>query len=171
MTDDHKAALGREQRAINRIYGAMVAMLIFSCVPLAAFQIVALVLLLYAVPGAYVLRSRSAKDSMAWNHMEYLIRTFWISSLICVIGLVCYIVYVLGSLSSAEIDATLNSLLQSLTDAAMTGQIALSDAVKRQGIAALITLAPSFIYFIYRVGAGLARAVRGHRIGNVKAWF
>ena len=171
MTEDHKTVIEREQRHVNRIYGAMVAMLIFSCVPQTVFQAVALILMLYAVPGAYVLRRRFPRDSMVWNHMEYLILTFWISSLICVVGLAGYVAYVLTTLSAAEIEATLESLMQSFADAATTGQVTLSDAVRRQGFAALAALAPSFVYFIYRIAVGLARAVKGHRIGNVKAWF
>lgn len=171
MADDHKTAIEREQRQINRVYGAMVAMLIFSCVPTEIFQVVALVLLLYAVPSAYRLRARSAGDSMAWNHMEYLIRTFWISSLICLIGLAGYVLYVLATLDAAAIDGMFNSLMTSLNDSMTTGRFVMSDGLRRQGIAALIALAPSFVYFIYRIAAGLSRAVKGHRIGDVKTWF
>lgn len=153
----------KEQKQVNRIYAALAAMIIFSCLPLAVLQVVAILLLFYVMGSAYILRSKYGEDSLVHNHMTYLIRTFWISSLFFAIGFVAAGFYLSGKLDLAAIEEMSNTML--------TGQFVVTENMKLLAVVSLVSMGPSMIYFIYRVAKGLSRALRGHRMGNVKEWF
>lgn len=153
----------KEQKQVNRVYAAMVAMIIFSCVPMAVLQVVAILLLFYVMFSAYSLRRKYGEESLVHNHMTYLIRTFWISSLFFAIGFIAAGFYLSGKLDLAAIEEMSNTM--------MTGQFVVTDNVKLLAVVSLVSMGPSMIYFIYRAAKGLSRALRGHRMGNVKEWF
>jgi uncharacterized membrane protein len=165
--ESHKTGFEKEEKQINKVYAAMAGMLIFSCVPFVLLQILAFILLLYGMMKAYRLRARSAEDSMTHNHMEFLIRTFWISSLFFLIGFAGAVVYLMKKL---DLNAV-NNILNSMENGMMTGQFVLTPDIKTLAIVSVAAIGPSIVYFIYRIAKGFARSLQGYRIGNVKAWF
>ncbi len=163
MEDGHGAALEKEQKQVNRIYAALSAMIIFSCLPVIVLQVVGILLMFYVLIGAYALRARCPEDSFANNHMTWLIRSFWISSLFFGIGFAAAVVYLSQNLDLGSVTA--------LEDAVMSGQFVMTDGIKKLALVSLATMGPSLVYFVYRSAKGLSRALKGHRMGNVKEWF
>ncbi len=172
---NHKVLIEKEQKQVTRIYAALVAMLIFSCVPNMVLGVLAILLMFYAIIGAYVLRAGTAEDSVVRNHMTYLIRTFWISSLIFVLGAAAAVPWLWRHLDFRALDALANDLgtdpekMQALDPHVFMTATGLTVPDLLTGSA--IMFGPCMIYFIYRVARGLSRALKGYRMNDVKAWF
>jgi uncharacterized membrane protein len=164
MENSHETEIVREQKLVNRVYAAAVAMVIFSCIPSLPLQVAAFFLLLYVMSASYSLRAKYPQESLVWNHMVFLIRTFWISTLFFAIGFAVAAAYLSQRLA-------FNALSTMSENFVTTGQISWNDQLRQMTVVSLVTMGPSIIYFIYRVAKGLHRALKGHRIGNIKAWF
>lgn len=166
MSDPHSlppAPTEKDQKIVNRIYAALTAALIFMCVPNQIFAVVSSVLMLYAIFAAYATRRSASPDSLSANHMTYLIRSFWASSLLFLIGFVAAGFY-LGPRIAPDAWTELAAMAEA-------GQLTMTDDLRLISTVSLIALGPSLIYFIYRIASGLSRAARGHRIGNPLSWF
>ncbi len=143
-----------EQKNVTRIYGALVAGTFLSVLPSIMLALVGTGLLLGVLIAAYVIRARAKDpDSLSGNHMTYLIRTFWVSGLILGIGMAAAGIYL-----SRDMGAETYEMLR-------TGNF---QPILTVTIAYVV---PGMAYYIYRVGKGLARAVRGYRIANPKSWL
>jgi uncharacterized membrane protein len=107
--------------------------------------------------------------------MTFLIRTFWISSLIFLVSVIPVIVWVwpkvdLNGLAALANDAGGDySTLQAMGPERLMEAAGLTASVYK--ISSLILIGPSMLYFIYRVAKGLARAMKGYRLNDVKSWF
>ncbi len=163
MEQDPKPALEKEQKQVNRIYAALSAMIIFSCLPVAILQVIGIFLLFYVMIGAYVLRARYPEESLVHNHMTWLIRSFWISGLFFAAGFAACVFYLSQKVTADSLAA--------FESAAMTGTVPMTGDLRMIIAASLVTMGPSMIYFVYRAAKGLSRALKGHRMGNVKEWF
>jgi uncharacterized membrane protein len=171
----HKARIEKEQKQVTRVYAAMVAMLIFSCISNPVLQVVAILLLFYVMFSAYSLRAGTPEDSMVRNHMTFLIRTFWISSLVflvCAVPLGIWLwpkVDLNGLMALAQQAGNDPAALQSMGAGQIMAAAGISPGIYR--LCNLILIAPCMLYFIYRVAKGLARAMKGYRLNDVKSWF
>lgn len=167
--------MDKEQKTIVQYYGAFAASVLSNFIPLAIVQIFGLCLLLAILIGAYVYKARSKLDSLAYNHMTYLIGTIWISSFFLVIGLAVatYWVYAQGNHALIQqVVAGMNSGAM-YTPADLQNVLSgyIKDNFKLLITATLSTIGPCVIYIVYRTTHGLARASKGYRIAKPAAWF
>lgn len=163
------------QKTILRLYAALAAAVVLQCLPVPVLQIVGVVLMLGALGRVYGLRRKSDPESLAYNHMTYLIRTVWISALFLLIGFAGASVWFYQVADHAEIHAAVDSILGgAIVDEAQIVNVleAYKDANFRLLVlASVFAAAPAILYFIFRVVKGLSRASRGYRIASPKAWL
>lgn len=152
-----------ETRDVTQIYGALAAAIILSCVPMVMTQSLALILFLAAIITAYVLRVRTETGSLTDNHMTYLIRTFWIFSLLFLIGMAVAAWYL-----TTELDLY---RLQGILEVLISDQPTMTADIWLLTYTTLLTLGPGFVYFIYRLARGITRAIKGYRMPNPKSWL
>ena len=164
----HATELEIEQKHVNRIYAAFAAMVIFLCVPSAVFSVIGILLLFYVMGNAYGLRKKYGEDSLVNNHMTYLIRSFWISSLFCLIGMIAAGIYIMETFDMNEFAA---SMTEAVAETMNTGQMVINGDMKKLIMVSIVTLGPSVVYLVYRVAKGVSRASKGYRIADVKGWF
>lgn len=115
----------------------------------------------------YVLRHKADKESYTHSHMAFLIKTFWISSLVLLIGMV--IAGLLGD----------HSIIHSAIDGAKRGIILSEKEIyafmmqygRANALLFTLTLTPSIIYFVARLVKGFMQAKKGNLIDNPKSWL
>ncbi len=167
--------MDKEQKNITQFYGAFAAAIVCNFIPLAAAQLFGLCLLLAVLIGAYVYKARSKLDSLAYNHMTYLIGTIWISSLLLVIGLAVATYWVYAQGDHAQIQNVVNGMNSGVAfspgelESVLRGYI--QHNFKLLLTATLSTIGPCVIYIVYRTACGLSRASKGYRINKPAAWF
>ena len=167
--------MDKEQKNIVQYYGAFAAAIICNFVPVPIVTLFGLCLLLAILIGAYVFKARSKIDSLAYNHMTYLIGTIWISSLFLVIGMAVasYWVFSKG-------DHTLIMNLMDNMNAGVMVSPGEMQAIMQNYIhanlrllvtASLVTMGPAVVYIIYRTAYGATRATKGYRLARPAGWF
>lgn len=164
------------QRAfINILYIMLTAVTVFACTPSIPMQIASFCLALLFLTCAYVYRASDRHDGLVYNHMTYMIGTFWASSAILAVSslIAGFFVYTGGDNSALE-DAV--QTLQSGNLDVNTFVKSAMDSYKKDNetlliISSFITLAPTVLYFVYRVANGYSRAMKGYRIANPKSWL
>ena len=165
----------KERNHIVGFYILFAAGIIMDFIPIIIIEQMGLCVALVAIVAAYIYRWRADNDSLTYNHMSFLITTFWASSVILLVGIVLAIavIYKAGNhtLIADLVDAHRNGEI--LTEQRM--QITFTDYVRVNWklllAVSIPTLGPGVIYLIYRVGQGMHRAVHGHRIARPKAWL
>ncbi len=164
-------------KLITNIYAVLAVSLIISFLPVAAAAAVAMAMFLGVWIAAYVIRGRAEPNSLTVDHMTFIIRTIWIAGLFALIGMTVATIYLLGVYDPA---ALFNCTGAVSADADMAAIEAAVKPCMDEFIAAnmpyfltgtAIAAGPVVIYLAYRLTKGLSRALKGHRIGDVKAWF
>lgn len=165
----------REQKTITHVYAALTVSLLLSFIPTAGAALCAMLLFTGAWVAAYVVRSRTAHDSLAANHMTFIVRTIWIASGLAFLTMSAALAYILSiydpspmlacagniPMDPAAIEAAVKPCIGPFITANM-------DYFVRGGI---VGIAPPALYFTYRLSKGLSRALKLHRIGNARSWF
>jgi uncharacterized membrane protein len=158
----------KEQNIISSIYAVLFVVAAASFVPYMGIQSVASFMFLAVLIALYVYKARAEEDSLMHNHMVFLIRTIWISSLVFVLGLVAF--YFLGDhfvpTQLAE-NISAGQTIPTEEDMRILTQQYLQDNL---GILT-VCFAPGIIYFVYRLSVGAARAIKGYRILNPRSWI
>ena len=165
----------KEQKNVQNIYAAFAAALIFQFIPLVTIQVFGFFLFIGVLVAAYMLRGKSETESLAYNHAHFIIRTIWIWSLFLMVGMVIAVPW----FSQVADHSIIQSFLDQVSGGMMPSHEMMNDVMKRYMLANLadllfiagVALGPSMVYIIYRFAKGLTRALKGHRIGNVKNWF
>lgn len=172
-----------DQKKIIQLYSAFGAGLILTLIPSAIVALVALLLIMGVLIAAYVMRGKD-KDTLMHNHMTYVIRTIWLGGSFAAITLAVAGVYMFYTLDNAPLDPCFQSFLgvdpqaaagMGMQDLEAVFQPCL-DAYYKVNFAALvfsalIGIAPILLYFGFRFGNGLNRALKGYRIARPEAWF
>lgn len=177
MTD-----INKEQKTVSNIYAMFSATLVLGIVPQMSFAFLAMIMFTIATLAAYTARRRAEPDSLTANHMTYLIRTLWITSLFGLVTMAVAIAYMLANYDASPLMDCVNNVASSIgsgTQDVSTLQNHVApcmDDFTAQNKTVLITATfigggPLVIYFGYRLAKGLSRAVKGHRIGDVQNWF
>ncbi len=172
----------KEQNTINNIYAMLCVSLILGFLPLMTAAFLALFMFTAAMIAAYVVRRRAEEHSLAENHMTYIIRTIWIASLFGLVSTALASMYLLPNYDSTSLmacmDQVVNSMGGGVTDPSQLKdhmQPCMDQFMAENKVvfikATIIAAAPIVIYMGYRMAKGLSRAVKGHRIGDVKSWF
>lgn len=181
MNESNGDRLAQEDKIIMRTYAALAASLLLTFVPSATFAAIAMFLFCGVMIAAYILRGKAEKNSLIENHMTYIIRTIWIGSFFAGIFIGIGSVYLISvmdvssmmscgqEMMDAGAAAMSNSELMEIMEPCM--KVFLKD---NWGAILMVTLfcgGPVIVYFVYRLAGGMNRALKGHRIGNVKSWF
>lgn len=155
----------REQKSVQRLYGALCAAVILQFVPLVVSQIIGTVFLSVVLIWAYVARRGAETESLRHNHATYIIRTIWLWSLLFAIGLVAFAIWFV-SFMWAPLE---NVMLGGETDTQALMQSLVNENMRQFSVMGMATLGPSILYIAYRIGKGLTRALKGYRLANPKA--
>lgn len=172
-----------EQKTLNMVYGALAAVTVLTLVPVMSVAVIALLLFIVVFIALYVVKAKAKADGVVENHMIYLIRTIWISSLWAVVTITLASLYLLPNYDPAALESCTNTVLDMAVASSTPDTAAMSAAMQpcmetfmeeNKGvflIASLIGAGPLLLYFVYRLFKGGSRAVKGYRLANPKAWF
>ncbi|MCB9989838.1 MAG: hypothetical protein H6867_00480 [Rhodospirillales bacterium] len=166
-----------EQKTVTNIYAMLTVSLLMSFVPMVSAAVLATIMFLGVMLYAYHVRSKAEPTSLATNHMSFIIRSIWIASFFALFTMSAACVYILSVYDPSAVQACADRMMS------MSSEAAMMDAMKPcmdefmsanmayfiNGI--VIGAGPIVIYFVYRLAKGLSRALKGHRIGDVKNWF
>lgn len=149
-----------------QIYGGFILAIILNFVPLVSAQMIGALLLFILVIATYIKRKRTKSDFIK-NHMSFMIKGFWVSSLMLLIGILA--AYILGDHS------VINGIMASVED----GQIiteplmeaALMQYTRDNYLVFALCLTPPFIYLVARAWRGIMRAKQSAQFENPKAWL
>jgi uncharacterized membrane protein len=163
-----------QYRTILNVYTILWLSLIIAFVPTIAAAGVSALLFLAGMIAAYVVRARAEKTSLTADHMTYLIRTIWIGSLLMLLTIAAALFYLMAHVDFMPVQQCMAQMVNM-----DTGAVTLDPAIAQRCTedllrgsrpilitAAVIAAAPPALYFIYRFGKGLSRAVKGYRIGT-----
>ncbi len=169
----------KEQKTITNIYALFTVSLCMTFLPMMTAAVLAFLMFTGTWIAAYVLRKKHGEDSLISNHMTYIIRTMWITALFGSITTTIACVYILGVYDPSAINACAQSILgtggqdmaamEAAVQPCMDEFLATNMAVFMKGT--MIAGAPLVIYLGFRLTKGVTRAVKGHRLGNIKSWF
>lgn len=164
-----------EQKTVMRVYAAIVASVILQAMPMIVAQGIGTLILFGAWVASYIVRWRGTPEGLIHNHMVWLSRTLWISSLLISIGIVLAGVWVFGEGDHSAIDRLakdiMNGSAPSQTSLANAGKEYFQTNFRLILGASLLTVGPGFAYFFYRILRGFVRAGRGYRMANPKSWL
>jgi uncharacterized membrane protein len=172
------------QKTVMRLYGAFSASVILMCVPLWSAAALSVVLLTGVLIAALIIRKQAAPQSLIENHMIYMIRTIWITCLLCLAALLPGGMYLISVLDLSAIIPCAGPLSDMLAAQSANPDIAAlsrviapcRDTLIANNMAALITAtfiaaAPPLLYLVLRISRGLSRAAKGYRIANPRTWL
>ena len=157
----------KEQKTVIQIYGFFLMAIIFNFLPSTLFQTIGLFLALGLVISAYVIRRRAENGSLAHSHMSYLIKSFWISSLLLVLGTVASFFLADHSIIHDAVDQVAGGVIMSEEQIEMI----LMDYARANFLIFSAVLAPSVLYLTYRIVKGLILAKDKKPIKNLKSWL
>ncbi len=171
--------MNKEHKKITHIYAALTVSLLMSFLPMMAAAAMALIMFTGVWIAAYALRKKADHDSLTTNHMTFIIRTMWIASFFATITMTAACIYVLSVYDPSSIGACAQTLMNSGAADMTAMELAVKPCMDEfmstnmtyfiNG--AVMGAGPVVIYLGYRLSKGLARALKGHRIGNVKSWI
>lgn len=164
-----------QQNIINTLYIILIISTVLSFVPHMIAQVATLPLIILVLIAAYIYKGKDSEDGLLYNHMTYLIGTIWIGSTFLAIGVMAasYYVYLQGD--HTVLKDVANQIYGGYTpnDQDMMN-IAIDYMQANKTVLILGTgvfVGPAILYFIYRIGNGYSRAIKGYRIANPKSWL
>ena len=173
-----------DKKSVINLYAMFGVGLILSLVPSTLVSIVALFFMVAVLIAGYGLRKKATPDSLAENHATYVIRTIWIGTLFSVITVSLGGLYLLSDIDysafqpcAENLAAQGDALMQNPTYGAVWGSSEpcmnnfINENFRLLTIAAIIAALPVLIYFGYRYGKGLSRAMKGYRMKDAKSWM
>lgn len=160
---------------ISVLYILLIVATVLSFVPLAVAQIATIPMILLVLVAAYIYRAKDSEDGLLYNHMTYMIGTIWIGSTFLAIGTMAasYYVHVNGN-HTVAIDAwnQIQSGYIPSNDDMWNLFLNYYEANKAVMVTAMLAfVAPPILYFVYRIGNGYSRAIKGYRIAKPKSWL
>jgi uncharacterized membrane protein len=168
-------AFEKERKNIVAFYILFAAGIVMDFIPFMGIEILGLCIATVTIVAAYIYRARASLDSLTYNHMSFLITTFWVSSLILLIGMAIatFWVFKLGDHAAilTIIEGMNNGVIFTENDlrAIFGGYVGTN--MKLLLIAAGTTLGPGLLYIVYRLWKGGRLAVKGDRVQSPSAWF
>lgn len=168
-----------EEKIIKNVYAAFVVSLFMTFLPNLPAAVIALVLFLGVMIAAYILRAKSGEESLMHDHMTFIIRTIWIAGLFGLFTITTGSFYLLQNMDQT----LLHVCAQQAIDSGSTDVVAMSKMIQpcmddfvmaNKGVfltSTIISALPLIAYMLYRLAKGIARAAKGHRMGDNKSWF
>ena len=178
-----------DRKKVLNVYAILGAGLILGFIPTMLAAGLCLLFMLVALIAAYMIRIGSLDDSLAQNHMTYIIRTIWIGSFISIITLSMGIYYMLQVVDNAPLQLCIENIMSS--PGANAGSInsmmlnqdyvmnlfnpCMNEFLTTNARALMISMGiivlPIVLYFAVRYFRGLMRALRGYRLSKPEGWF
>lgn len=157
----------KEQKTILQIYYALIASVILSILPSSVAKTFGFILFIVIFMATYYFRHKSDEKSLTHNHMQFIIKSIWISSLILLIGMA-------GAYFLAD-----HSIIHNAVDFVKAGNFLtetqieniIMNYMKENIFVFLFTLMPCLIYLIYRLCKGTVHAQKGQLMPNLKSWL
>ncbi len=167
--------LKQQQTIISGLYMFLIISTVLSFVPLGVMQMLSLILITIALIIAYFYKFKKDEESLLYNHSVYLIGTIWIGSSVLVFGMLAAALVVFYFGDHTIID---NAMAQ-ITSGGMLDEEALKSVMYDYMdenrtlliMASIPTIAPSILYFVYRIVNGYGRAIKGYRIAKPSSWL
>lgn len=97
---------------LTRCYGVLAVSMPLTFLPIGVTSTIGFVGLLIGVIWAYMLKKRENPSELVANHSRWMVRTFWISSLFCIIAIILAGITISSNANNAAL-AELNALNQS----------------------------------------------------------
>lgn len=175
--------MASEEKNILRVYGAFAATLVFMLAPHIGMCLVAMLMMLGTLVASYTIRRKSEPQSLAADHMTFIIRTLWIGSGLALITTSLASGYMLATADMVPLQSCSDAAAQRIIETGTTDTMALQAMMQpcidgfingNMGVltnAVIIAAGAPMLYFAYRLAKGLSRARKGHRLGNVKSWL
>lgn len=168
-------ARGKEETNIIGFYALMALGLVLNFVPSPLAATAGLFLVVVVLIAAYIARWRASLSSLTYNHMCFLITTFWIGSTILFLGVAAATgwVYLKGDHTALYNlrEAVARGAVYSEQDIELILRGYMTTNMRLLVTAGITTLAPGTFYFLYRIGAGLSRVRKGENLPAPAAWF
>lgn len=146
-----------------------------GCIVTPFSQTVAFIAVTAALVFAYVFESQAQKGDLLEHHSIYMIRTIWIWSgfLFVMLNGASIQIQLNGDMSAIQglVDRIYGGEIPSLTEISESGRAYILDNYDLFVRTCLMWAAPVQVYGVYRVAKGLARAVKGYRLKDLRSWF
>ena len=158
----------QEKTILLTLYIGFLLSLIGNFIPLIFVQQIAGLIFIVTILAIYILKIRADKASLTYSHTAYLIKTFWISSLFFTIGLVLCFLFGDHTAIHNTVDAMVDQGA-AFTEAELQS-ILISYGLDNLLIFSLC-LAPSMLYFSYRLINGGMDVAQNKKISTPQNWF
>ncbi len=159
--------MSKDQKIIIALYSAFIIAFISNFIPSDIIQMAGGFIVLLAISTAYIIRSKNEMTSYNYTHAQFLIKTFWISSLILIIGMIAALF--LGD--HTKINAVVDGIAQGIPFTQAELNAVLKNYAFDNIIIFGLSIGPSLIYLGYRIIKGLIKAVNNEIINNLKNWL
>lgn len=151
------------ERKIFVYYGVFFTSFMIAMIPFTVASVFSIMICSCTVAAIYVERARSEKDSFIYNHMTFLIRSFWRGNLYLIFTLIVALFYILILSNYDTIGTCVDAMLNALntgrfgrlgTLAQACEKLFFKDNAVHLKTAAVIAFAPIVVYLLYRCTYG-----------------
>lgn len=159
--------MNKEQQNILTLYIGLIISTILNFVPIYSAQIFGAIFFLVLLIFSYIYKSQSEEASIQNSHARYIIKTIWIFSLFLLIGVILAGLFADNSAIQQTIDQVMAGVMMDETAL----ESILSGYMKDNAFTFFVTIAPSFLYFFYRLIKGTLKIKNNNPMTNLKSWF
>lgn len=157
----------KDQKTTLQIYLAYIIAVICNVIPSSTVQTFGLILFIVIFAATYFYRGKSPADSFIHNHMQFIIKSIWVSSLILLIGMIAAYFMADHTIVYQTYETIMNGIF--LTQDQINGFV--MDYMRANIFTFVVTLMPSLIYLAYRLAKGILHARKGYIVPHSKSWF
>lgn len=159
--------MNKEQKNIFSIYFSFLLAVLLNFAPSVEAQFFGALLFFVMIIAAYVYRYKSDPDSLTRNHMIYLIKSFWISSLFLAIGMAAAAFLADNTIIHNAVNGAQNGFFFSEEEI----HIMMMEYIRKNVWIFVGTISPSIVYLIYRVVKGTILTKKNQFVPNIKTWL
>ena len=157
----------KEQKNIIQIYAVYLISIICNFIPSGAVSGLGSILFIIIFIATYIYKARAEEDSLTKNHMRYILKSIWISSLLLIVGIIA--AYLFGDHSL--IHQTMEGVKQGMFLTEEQINSLMMDYMMNNLLVFCTAFLPSLIYLFYRLAKGLVKAKENLHIENLKNWL
>lgn len=143
-----------------QLYIGFIIAVICNIVPVSLVQSFGLILLLVILAATYIYRAKSDKSSITYDHTSFMVKQFWVSSLILLIGMGAAWYFADHTIVYNGWNAIQRGII--LTESQINSF--LKDYFFANIYLFLLTLTPSVIYLSYQLIKGMICAIQDKKI-------
>jgi len=159
--------MAKDQYDVLGVYIAFMLAILSNFIPLVMVQTIGGILFFVTIFAIYFIRWKSTNASFKHNHMDYLIKTFWVSSLILLIGMIFGAIFADHTVINNVVEGMMGGI--AFTQAELN--IVLLNYAKDNVLVFGLAIGPCFLYIFYRTIRGMIETMNYKKIENIKSWF